>query len=529
MVKVVTVEQMRAIELASVRCGVSLDQLQRNAAAAVALEIQCLFRQCEAPALFLIGAGNNGRDGLIAAHHLLREGWDVRVYLMPKVGSEDILRELREGGVALHEHTGETDLALLRRWIGDASIIVDGLLGIGIRGTVREPIAGVISATNDRSAEHRVPVVAVDLPSGVDADTGEIAGSALRCDYTISLGCVKAGLLKFPAAEFVGELIPVDIGLPVESYKNLPMELLLGEDVSRLLPSRPLQGHKGTFGRALVVAGSANFVGAPYLVGAAAARAGCGLVTFAVPEWQRNTLATLLPEATYLPLSSMDDAMSAKADAQAVTEALPEYQVLAIGPGLGQGTGQSALIMTVLAAAAGQPDLKVVVDADGLNALAGKEKWWERLGSNFVLTPHPGEMSRLTGLSMAEIGADRWGIASSSAQRWGQTVVLKGAFSVIADPLESVWVSPFAIPALATAGTGDVLTGIIAGLMAQGATPTDAARAGVFLHAAAARRLLDVKGVDRLLAGDLLPAIPTIIADSKITCAEKQKGPRKDR
>ena len=209
--------------------------------------------------------------------------------------------------------------------------------------------------------------------------------SAVCCDYTISLGCVKAGLLKLPAAEYVGELIPVGIGLPQDSYSNYTLDLLIGEDVSRLLPERPLGGHKGTFGRVLVVAGSRSFVGAPYLVGGAAARAGCGLVTFAVPEWQRNTLAALLPEATYLPLISMDDVKAAEANIQAIVEALPDYQVLAIGPGLGQGIEQSRLITGVLAATAGREDLKVVVDADGLNALAGEDQ----RGIDCSLCSHP--------------------------------------------------------------------------------------------------------------------------------------------
>lgn len=510
--KIVTVEQMRLIESVSVQYGVSLDQLQRNAAAAVAREMGFLFQGCQGPALFLVGAGNNGRDALIAADLLRREGWAVRAFLAPKVGSEDVLDGLREGGAVIQIYSSEADLALLRRWVRDAAVVVDGLLGIGIRGGVREPIAGIVAATNQETAACGVPVVGVDLPSGVDADTGEVGTCAVRCDYTISLGCVKAGLLRFPAAEYVGRLIPVDIGLPPESYETIRLELLLDRDVAPLLPPRPLHGHKGTFGRVLVVAGSRNFVGAPYLAGGAAARSGCGLVTFAVPEWQRSALAVLLPEGTYLPLLDTDDVASAEANAQAIAETLPDCQALALGPGLGQGAGQSRLVMRVLEAAAHRPDLKVVVDADGLNALAGEETWWERIGSGCVLTPHPGEMSRLTGLSAAEVNANRWGVAAEASSRWGQTVVLKGAFSVVADPAGAAWVSPFAMPALASAGTGDVLTGLIAGLLAQGAASPDAARLGVFLHAVAAQRLLAAAGVDRLMAGDLLPAIPGAIA-----------------
>jgi len=518
--KVVTVDEMRAIEQASVRLGVPLDRLQQNAAKAVAEEIERRFGEVEGPLLFLIGPGNNGRDALIAADLLRQKGRPVRAYLAPKVGSEDVLKRLKEGGARIHGYSSTGDLEVLRQWIRDAVVVVDGLLGIGIRGTVREPMAGIIKVAAEETKLRQVPVVAVDLPSGIDADTGQIAGCALPASYTVSLGCVKAGLLQFPAADYVGHLVPVGIGLPPESYATVRTELLDAEVAAGLVPHRPLNAHKGTFGRVLVVGGSRNFVGAPYLAAAAAARAGCGLVTLAVPEWQRGILATLLPEATYLPLLDSDEVVAAEADAQAVSELLPDCTALAVGPGLGQGPGQLRLVMGVLEAARPLEGIGVVVDADGLNALAdvaassavGELPWWERIGPGHVLTPHPGEMSRLMRVPIAEVNQDRWGIASRAAALWRQVVVLKGAFTVVAEPEGSRWISPFAMPALASAGTGDVLTGMIAGLMAQGASSVGAACSGVFLHAAAASEVLECQGTDRLLAGDLLPAIPVAIA-----------------
>ncbi len=514
--KIVSVDEMRAIEQASVRLGVSLEALQEKAAAALAREIERIFGVGQGILLFLAGSGNNGRDALIAADLLRQKGCTLLIYLAPGVGSEDVLLRLREGGAEIYRHAGAADLDLLRRWVREASAVVDGLLGIGIRGAVREPMAGMISAAAQEAAACRVPVVAVDLPSGIDADTGQIAGCALPARYTVSLGCVKAGLLKFPAARYVGELIPVGIGLPPESYQRVRMELLDVESVAKLIPPRPLEAHKGSFGRVLVVAGSRFFVGAPYLVGAAAARAGCGLVTFAVPEWQRASLAVLLPEATYLPLLDCEDTRSSEANAQVVAEALPDCAALALGPGLGQGLPQRTLVMRILETAARLDALGTVVDADGLNALAGEgavngSPWWERIGPGHVLTPHPGEMSRLAGIPIGEVSADRWGVAQRASRQWGQVVVLKGAFTVVAEPGGDTWVSPFALPALASGGTGDVLTGLIAGLMAQGAKPVEAARAGVFLHAVAAEQVLDCYGADRLLATDLLPEIPRAI------------------
>lgn len=511
--KIVTVQEMREVEAASVRLGVSLDLLQQNAAAAVAREIERLFPGGFGPALFLVGPGNNGRDALIAADLLREGGWAIRAYLAPKVGSEDVLQRLREGGAEIQTHGDPADDRLFRRWVSEADLMVDGLLGIGIRGPVREPIAGIISMANEEATLHRVPMVAVDLPSGIDADSGEVGALAVRANHTISLGCVKAGLLRFPAAEYVGALVPVGIGLPPATYASIRWELLTPGEVAELLPRRPLNGHKGSFGRVLVVAGSRSFLGAPYLAGAGAARAGCGLVTLAVPEWQRTALAARLPEATYLPLLDSEEVAPAEANAQTIGELLADCNALALGPGLGRSPGVSRLVMAVLEANRSRARVPTVVDADGLNALAEEAEWWDRIGPGHLLTPHPGEMSRLVGLPTEAIQGDRWGVALEAAGRWGQIVVLKGAFTVVAGPEGSGWVSPFANPALASAGTGDVLTGLIAGLMAQGAAPVEAARAGVFLHGAAAEKLLASSGTDRLLASDLLPVIPKAIGD----------------
>jgi ADP-dependent NAD(P)H-hydrate dehydratase / NAD(P)H-hydrate epimerase len=510
--KIVTVQEMRAVEQSSVEQGVTLDQLQLNAAAAVAREVEQLFPDPEAPALFLVGPGNNGRDALIAAGILIQTGWSVRVYMAPGVGSEDVLAPLREAGAAIHRHGDAVGWGLLRSWIAEAEVVVDGLLGIGIHGTLREPMAGIVTVAGDEAASNRIPIVAVDLPSGIDADSGEVAGVALRADYTISLGCVKAGLLKFPAAEYVGSLIPVGIGLPEGICDHLRVELLTAQTVAPLIPPRPLDGHKGTFGRVLVVAGSRNFVGASYLAGAAAARSGCGLVTLAVPEWQRAALVPLLPEATYLPLRDGGGA-DLEENVRAIAETLEGCESLAIGPGLGQGDGVKETVLAVLEGNRRGRSIAVVVDADGLNALATVDRWWERIGPDHVVTPHPGEMSRLMGLSAAEVNANRLDVALDAARRWGQEVVLKGAFTVVASPEGDAWINPAAIPALGSGGTGDVLTGLVAGLMAQGVSTSAAARAGVYLHAAAAELTLAGSGMDRLLASDLLPFIPRAMGD----------------
>lgn len=510
--KVVSAAEMRAIEVKSVELGVSLEQLQLNAARAIAEHVERIAGGQTGTLLFLAGRGNNGRDALIAASILRDRGFDVAAYLAPSAGSEDLTRRLRGAGAQVVEEQGKLDRTILRELIRDSVAVIDGLLGIGIRGEVREPIAGLIGAAAESCRESGVPVIAVDLPSGVDADTGDIAGVALPADFTVSLGCVKAGLLRFPAADLTGLLATADIGLPVGSLDGISTELLMEEEVAGLLPPRPANSHKGSFGRVLVVAGSSRYVGAGYLVGAAAARSGCGLLTLAVPEWQRTALASLLPEATYLPLASSERPEDVEANVRSLEELMPVCDVLAVGPGLGVGPGARRLVAGVLDANARGPRLPCVIDADGLDTLAGHGQWWEPLGASCVLTPHPGELGRMLGLTATEVNARRWDLARESAARSGQTVLLKGPFSVVADAGGRSWINPFALSALASGGTGDVLTGIIAGLIAQGASPAEAARAGMFVHGAAAEDVLDEGRTDRLLASDLLPAIPRILA-----------------
>ena len=512
MVKIVTVAEMRAIEQASVDHGVSLDQLQLNAATAIAEHVAWH----PGPHLFLAGPGNNGRDALIAAAIHAESGGKSLAYLAPRVGSEDVQNRLRAAGGETASHDDPGSLDRLRAWLGETHFVIDGLLGIGIRGAVREPMASIIAFVEEECRRLGRQVIAVDLPSGVDADTGEVAGAALHASETLSLGCVKVGLLSSPASEYVGVLRPVEIGLPEETVSGIARELLSGAEVAAILPRRRPDDHKGRNGRVLVVAGSQKYVGAPFLCGAAAARAGAGIVTLAVPAWQRGALVTLLPEATFLPLADIVDIPSARANAREIRAMLPACNVLAIGPGLDRGVAQTEMVLSILVALREDAQTSVVIDADALNALSGVEHWWERIKPGCVLTPHAGEMARLTGLEATEVNRARLAVAQDAAAKWGQVVVLKGAYTVIASPEGRVWVNGAALPALASGGTGDVLTGLIAGLMAQGSDAAGAARAGVYLHAEAARRVLSRDGQairrDRLLASELLPEIPWAIA-----------------
>jgi NAD(P)H-hydrate epimerase len=346
----------------------------------------------------------------------------------------------------------------------------------------------------------------------VDADTGAVDPLCVFADLTVPLGHSKVGLHTLPGAEYAGRVSVADIGIAKELSGDLPYELMDAAFTRSLLPGRPPNSNKGTFGRVLVAAGSVNYVGAAALACTAVGRVGAGLVTLACPQTVYPILAAKLTEPTFLPLRDVEGQLSAESVAP-VTQALGQgYDALVMGCGLGQSAYVRAFVHSLLPLLSQQSLRGVVVDADGLNALAGHE-WWGRTSAPIVLTPHPGEMARLTGLSVAEIQADRLRVTLQFAEKWGVVVLLKGAHTVIASPDGRGRISPFANPALATAGTGDVLAGAIGGLIAQGVAPFDAASAAVYVHAEVGERLRGEIGDSGMLASDLLPLLPIVMRD----------------
>jgi hydroxyethylthiazole kinase-like uncharacterized protein yjeF len=504
---VVSVAEMRAAEEAAAAAGITEDALQARAGAAVAEVAQ---RLCPSGSVVVLaGVGNNGRDGWVAARNLAARGRQVRLYLAPRhaLSEAELTAFLAVGGAVL-VHTGEETAAVLRAWLAEAALAIDALLGIGARGAARPPLSDLIALLNAAAADRRLRVLAVDVPSGIDADTGAVPGEAVRADATVVLGGVKRGLLRFPAAALIGVLYAGDIGLPAGVLASCPVQVLDRAAVRVEVPRRPPEAHKGTFGRVLVAGGCAAYYGAPYLAGAAAARVGCGLVAFAAAPALQAVLAGLVPEATYVPLPEGAPDRQAEAAAEAVVQALDSAQVLLIGPGLGRSEGARAFARRILLErAARRPALPVVVDADALYFLAQEPALWDQLGAGLILTPHHGEMARLTGEPPSAIAAEPWEVARAAAARWGQVVVLKGPFTAIGTPDARAWVLARPNPALATGGTGDVLAGTIAGLLAQGLSLPAAARVGVYVHAAAAEAVLAEAQCDLLLASDLLPAL----------------------
>lgn len=510
--KLVTAEQMRQIDHRCTEVGLPTEVLMENAGLAVAEEVRKLrgsVTRC--PILILVGPGNNGGDGLVAARHLHDWGAKVTLYLYNRrTDGDKNFKLLQERGISFTEAEVDEGLSALGEVLSSAEVVIDALFGTG----KLRPLQGIVKRVLDRvrmvkEGRPQLMVVALDLPSGLDADNGAIDQSCLYADATITLGYAKAGLFAFPGSERGGQLIVSDIGIPPNLADDIPTELITVDWVRSVLPRRPLNAHKGSFGKVLVTAGSINYIGAAYLACAAATRIGAGLVTLATARSLQPILATKLTEVTYAPLPEAEPGVIHAEAAAILLEQLRDYDVLLMGCGLGQHPSTMEFIRDSLLSL--PPTTPLVLDADALNTLAKTPNWWQRLNPQAVLSPHPGEMMRLTGLSIAEIQADRLRTAQKVAAEWQKVVVLKGAYTVIAAPEGQAKLNPAANPGLASAGTGDVLSGAIAGFLAQGLSPFAAACCGVHLHGMAGEMVGEELGDAGMIASDLLRALPLAI------------------
>ncbi|MBL7125894.1 MAG: NAD(P)H-hydrate dehydratase [Dehalococcoidales bacterium] len=509
--KIVTSDQMRQIDRECIRRGTPGHVLMENAGRAVAEEARRILEPInQKQFLFLVGPGNNGGDGLVAARYLHDWEAEVSVYLCsPRPKDDTNLELVQQRNMSCIDAAQDKELTRFSELLASADCVIDALFGTGKARPIQGVLAQVLDKVTQVKKKKPAPVlIAIDLPSGLNADTGEVDPVCPLADYTVTLALPKLGLFRFPGAERVGELSIADIGIPAELAADIAIELITGEWAGDALPKRPLDANKGTFGRVLVVAGSVNYIGAAYLACSGALRAGAGLVTLATASSLQPVLAAKLTETTYLPLPEANTGIIAKEAAALINKNLKSYDVLLLGCGLGQSDSVSELISSLLF----QKNLPLLVlDADALNTLARIPRWWQKLAGDAILTPHPGEMSGLSGLTIAEIQSDRVGVARKYAREWQKTIVLKGAFTVIASPDGNCRISPFANPGLASGGTGDVLAGAIAGLVPQGLSLFDAASLGVYLHGKAGELVKDTLGDTGMLASDLLPVLPGVI------------------
>ena len=514
--KLVTSTEMNLLEKRAVESGISLADLMRNAGQAVATEICGLFDSFPGKkALVLIGPGNNGGDGLVAARALKDAGGIISVYLLSPRDPEDFAyKQVLEADINPIDVQSDAGFSKLRKILDETDLVLDAVFGTGLsRPVTGAPAAALALVAEVREERPEMIVIALDLPSGLNPDTGEVDDSTLAVDYTITLGYAKRGFFLFPGADYTRQILVANIGIPEGLDDDILSEVIDEHDVLAILPIRPSDAHKGSFGKVMVVAGSAEFIGAATLACQSAARAGAGLVTLAARRSLHHIFAAKLIETTHLLLpETMHNELAPEA-AEVALSKLTKYDAAAVGPGLGQAPETVEFIHRLLSGIS--ENTKLVLDADALNALSLTPDWWKVFDRRAVLTPHTGEFARLSGLSIGEILANRMEVCRKKAALWGKVVVLKGAHTVVGSPDGRIAVSPSANPGLASGGTGDVLTGIIASLLAQGLDEFDAARAGVYIHAMAGEAVRGNIGDAGMIASDLLIQIPRAIKSIK--------------
>ncbi|MDH3599963.1 MAG: NAD(P)H-hydrate dehydratase [Candidatus Tectomicrobia bacterium] len=455
----------------------------------------------------IAGPGNNGGDGFILARHLWHRRTPVRVAMLTPV------RQLR-GDARRAYHMAQaygvplvscTTAAAWRRFAGElrhTDLIVDALLGTGLR----RPASGLYAEVIETVNEAEQPVVAVDIPSGLSADHGHLLGPHIQATHTVTFALPKCGLLLYPAAAAVGTLSTVDIGIPQAAVdaEEIDVTLLQASDMSRVLPVRHADAHKGSHGHLLVVAGSAGKSGAGVLSSQAALRGGAGLVTFALPRSLNAAMESQITEVMTLPVAENGEGALTSAALPDLTEFLSKASALVLGPGLGTHTETVTCVHALLQ----RTTVPVVLDADGLNCVADYPDVLKTCQAPVIMTPHPGELSRLLGVSTTAVQSQRLDIAYDFARDYGVYVVLKGAGTVIYAPDGRRSINPTGNAAMATAGTGDVLAGLIGALLCQNMTPLQAAQCGVYLHGLAGDRVRDRLGGSGLIASDLIGEIP---------------------
>jgi NAD(P)H-hydrate epimerase len=503
--KACTAEQMRAIdERAASEYGMPTLLLMENAGRAVSERALRMLRKRKNSAApprvqVLCGKGNNGGDGFVAARHLLNRGARVECLLAGDPaevrGDARVNMELLEKlGLPVQPRAGGTAPRL------DADLLVDALLGTGFRGEPRGPVGAMITAINEAG----LPVLAVDLPSGLDADTGRPASLCVRATETVTFGLPKVGLLGYPGRALAGKLAVANISLPhpLLEHEALRAEWITSARAGPLWPARDPLAHKGGSGKLLVLAGSVGLTGAATLCCEAALRSGVGLVTLGIPASLNDALEVKLTEAMTLPLPETETRAHSPESLPIIRERLEGTAALAAGPGFGRHP-RSGELLRALAADCPVP---LVVDADGLNLLSPARE--NTFPAHCVITPHPGEIARLLGTEVAAVESNRLETAREAAARFGCVVLLKGPATVVAAPDGRLGINSSGGPALATGGAGDVLTGMVAACLARGLEPYEAAAAAVYLHGVAGDVAGERFGAPGAIAGDVVAAIP---------------------
>ena len=510
--KLVTARMMRELDRTTIEdIGIPGLVLMENAGAGCArLILNDFADQIEDGVAVICGLGNNGGDGFVIARHLWNNGYDVEIFL---IGSSDKLKgdaktnweiALRSG-LPYVELERESDITTLFEELGEYGLVVDAIFGTGLARDVEGKYELVIDAINMVEA----PVFAVDIPSGLNSDTGKPMGLAVYADMTATFGLAKLGQWLYPGYLHTGKLFVVDISIPpliVDSFE-VPYNLVETETIFHMFMPRSPDSHKGTFGHALILGGSAGLTGAPVLAANGAYRSGAGLVTAGVPQGLNSILETKLTEAMTAPLGSDDETYFTGEMSDTAAKIAKDMNVAVLGPGMRKDESTREFLFDFLR----KTQIPTVLDADALTMIAEDISILSEVKGNAILTPHPGEMARLTGLTTEDVQKDRLDVARRFAGEHGVIVVLKGNRTIIASPDGDVFINPTGSPAMATGGTGDVLSGMIGGFICQGWSTLESAIVAVFIHGLAGQMIEERKGQRGTLAQDMVDVLPEVI------------------
>ncbi|MDH3973816.1 MAG: NAD(P)H-hydrate dehydratase [Deltaproteobacteria bacterium] len=510
--KVVTADEMREIDRRAIEeFGIPGVVLMENAGRGAAEIIAEITHETDAGRVLVIaGKGNNGGDGHVVARHLVNRGIDCEILLVGKI--KDVKGDARinldtaiKMGIEIREETG--DISVVENVITGAHLVVDGLLGTGLAKEVSGFYEQVIEAINSSD----LPVVSLDIPSGLDSTTGRPLGLAVEADVTVTFCLPKTGAVIYPGADYVGQLEVADIGVPYALLEDREKKtsLILKADVEEILLPREADSHKGSYGHLLVVAGSGGKSGAAVMAGKSALRSGAGLVTVAAPSSINSILETNLTEVMTESLSDVDGGFLGSGAVKKALYLLKDKSALVLGPGLSREEESGTFVRAIME----KLSIPAVLDADALWHLSAHTGLISKCKAPLILTPHPGEMATILGISSKEVQQDRLNIARSFAADFECYLILKGARTLVASPEGDVFINMTGNAGMATAGTGDVLCGIVGSLLGQGYSALESALAGVYIHGEAGDRIAEEKGEAGLIATDIIERFPEVFRE----------------
>lgn len=512
--KVANCSQMRNIDQTAIHdMGIPGIVLMENAALKVVEQIKAILGEVSYKSILVFcGKGNNGGDGFAIARHLYNMGANVLVVLIAdrneiKGDALTNLKIIEKLDIKVVQVQDESLLEEIAASLYLCDMVVDAIFGTGVKGTIDGVEADIIQLIN-YSGRY---VLSVDIPSGINGDDGQVCGICVNADKTVTFALPKVGLLSYPAADYVGELIVADISIPnsIIEAQNININIIEKEYVKDVIPMRKNDSNKGDYGKVFVIAGSTGMSGAAVLASLGALRSGAGLVTAGVPESLNDVMEIKLTEVMSFPLEDEGRGILAHSCIMQIFEKMDKMDVLVYGPGLSTDKNVEEILLDILK----KSEIPIIIDADGINVLAKNINVLKECKCPVVVTPHPGEMSRLTGLDIGYIQTHRIEVASDFARQWNVIVVLKGASTIIAWPDGEVYINGTGNAGMATGGTGDVLSGVIASLIGQGLEADEAAVAGVYLHGTAGDLAAKDKGQHGLIATDIIEALPAVFLE----------------